>query len=103
MIILKYSFNQNYNDINIINEIEENIINYLDISEGLKELIDRVKNIINGKLKYEKRREFTTNQNEKFNIINQYGDVENYSVNRLKMKRGTTNRQLTGIMDFLMK
>ena len=94
------SINSNYNDINIINEIEEKIKNYLDISEGLKELLERAKKIINGELKYEKRREFTTNLNRKLNLINQYGDVEDYSTKKLKMKRGATNRQPTGIYGF---
>ena len=92
--------NQKYNDINIINEIEENLGNSLDILENTKELIDRGKKIINGKLKYEKRREFTTNQSAKINIINQHGNLREYSKTILKMSKGTNDRQPTGIYGF---
>ena len=94
------SINPEYNDINIIEEIEEQLIEYLDISENLFYIINRIKNIIKGKLKYEPRREFTTNQNAKINIINQHGDINSYSRNILKMSRGGTNRQPTGIYGF---
>ena len=95
--------NKEYN-IEKFNEIEEELFDYYNIYDHIKEIIDRIKNIIKGELKYEARREFTTNPNAKKNKINQYGDVRRYSRNTLKMSRGGTNRQSTGIlgyMDFL--
>jgi len=63
-------------------------------------LINRAKKIVNREIKYEKRREFTTNQRAKINIINQHGDVNQYSKNILRMSKGGTNRQPTGIYAF---
>ena len=48
-------------------------------------------------IKYEKRREFTTNPNTDINKINQYGDISSYTKSILKMSRGGTDRQSTGI------
>ena len=56
--------------------------------------------MISGELKYEKRREFTTNQISDLNIINQHGDLKSFSKNILKMSIGSTNRQPTGIFGF---
>ena len=89
-----------YNNINIIEEIEDKIIEYIDISQNLKNIINRIKNIINGELKYNSKREFTTNQTANINIINQHGDIKSYCKNILKMSRGGTNRQPTGIYAF---
>ena len=62
----------------MIEEIEEKIKEYIDISQNLKNLINRIKDIINGEIKYEKKREFTTNQSAEINILNQFGDVNYY-------------------------
>ena len=86
-----------YNNLNIIEELEDNIKEYLDISQNIKNFIKRIKNIINGEIKFETKREFTTNQNAEMNIIVQHGDVAEYSKQILKMSRGGTNRQPTGI------
>ena len=94
------TINPQYNDINIIDEIEQNLMYYLDISDYVKNKIDRIKKIINGELKYEKRREFTTDQSANSNIINQHGYVGDYSRTNLKMARGGTDRQPTGIYGF---
>ena len=67
-----------YNNINMIEEIEEKIKEYIDISQNLKNFINRIKDIINGEIKYEKKREFTTNQSAEINIIKQFGDVNYY-------------------------
>ena len=87
--------NSEFNNLNSINEIEANLFDYELTYDHIKELIDRAKKIINGEIKYEKRREFTTNKNEKINVINQYGDIKNYSRKVLKMTRGGTNKQCT--------
>jgi hypothetical protein len=89
--------NSEFNNLNRINEIEANLFDYVLTYNHIKELIDRVKKIINGEIYYEKRREFTTNKNEKINVINQYGNIRGYSIKVLKMSRGGNNRQCTGI------
>ena len=86
-----------YNDINIIEGLIENIKEYYDISETIQEIVSRIKNITNGEIIYDPKREFTTNQSSIQNIIYQYGDINYYSKKILKMSRGTTNRQSTGI------
>ena len=97
----KLLINPEYNDLNIIDEIEEKIKeDYFINVEEANELIDRAKQIIRDEIEYEPRREFTTNQTAYLNIINQYGDIEYYSKNTLKMKKGATNRQCTGIFGF---
>jgi hypothetical protein len=89
--------NSEFNNLNRINEIEANLFDYVLTYNHIKELIDRVKKIINGEIYYEKRREFTTNKNEKINVINQYGNIRGYSIKVLKMSRGGNNRQCTEI------
>ena len=81
-------------------DIEQELEDYINTYEHIKEMVDRAEKIINGELKFEKRREFTTNQKASMNVIYQYGDVRRYSRNVLKMKRGGTNRQCTGIYGF---
>ena len=96
----KLIINPQYNDINIIEEIESNLIDYLNKNTYIKDLIYRAKKIINGEIKYEPKREFTTNQAAKLNIINQHGDMSSYTKDILKMSRGGTNRQPTGIYGY---
>ena len=84
----------------IIDELDEKLKEYSDIYDNFKELIIRARKLISGELKYEKRREFTTNQTSDLNIINQHGDLNSYSNNILKMSRGSTDRQPTGIFGF---
>jgi len=89
-----------YNNIIKIEDLEQNMIDYLDILPQIQYILNRAKKVINGKLKYESRREFTTRQTVYKNRINQYGHVANYSRNILLMSRGGTNRQPTGIYAF---
>ena len=89
-----------FNNLNSINQIEANLFDYVQIYDHIKELIDRVKKIINGEIYYEKRRECTTNKNEKINVINQYGNIRSYSIKVRKLSRGGTNRQCTGIYGY---
>ena len=90
--------NEEYNE--QIFDIEQELEDYINTYDHIKEMVDRAEKIINGELKFEKRREFTTNQKASMNVIYQYGDVRRYSRNVLKMKRGGTNRQCTGIYGF---
>ena len=94
------NLNPEYKNIIKIEDLEQNMIDFLDILPQIQYIINRAKKIINGKLKYEPRREFTTKQTSQINIINQHGDVTKYSQNVLLMSRGGTNRQPTGIYAF---
>ena len=98
----KLHINPKFNYINIIEELDEKLKLFI-IYENVKDLISRAKQVINGEIKYEKKREFTTNQISELNIINQHGDLEYYSRNVLQMKKGGTNRQSTGIFEFSNK
>ena len=89
-----------YNDYIIINELETQIKRNHQMSEAIEEIIKRLKKIINKELQFDSRREFTTNQTAEKNIIHQYGDVASYSKSILKMNRGGTDRQITGIFGF---
>ena len=86
-----------YNDINIIDNLVEKVKLIVDIPENLQNRINRIKGVINGEIKFDKRREFTTNNNSSFNKIYQYGDIRKYSREILKMSNGGTNLQCTGI------
>ena len=86
-----------YDDYNIINDLKTQIkINHL-MSENIEEIIQRLNKIKNKELLFDSKREFTTNKSATNNIIYQYGDVASYSRTILKMSRGGTNRQSTGI------
>ena len=93
----KMTVNSKYKDLPAIQEIEEKVQGYLGIYKYIGILIDRAKKIIDGEIKYDKKREFTTNPKAEINIINQYGDIYNYTQNTLKMSRGSVDRQPTGI------
>ena len=79
-----------------INLLKEEIKNY-EFSENIKRYVEKIIGISNGSIVYDPKREFTTNQNSKINKLYQRGDVDRYSKNVLKMWRGGTNRQITGI------
>ena len=89
-----------YNNLEIIDDLTEEFKEIYDHSDYVKDLVKRIKSIIKGELKYEPKREFSTNQNSKNNIIYQRGDTVGYSKNTLKMKWGGTDRQCTGIYGF---
>ena len=85
-----------YQNEEIINLLKEEIKNYT-FSDNIKRHVERIIGISNGSIVYEPKREFSTNQNIKINKLYQRGDVESYSKDVLKMWRGGTNRQITGI------
>ena len=66
-------------------------------NDYMKEYITRIVNILNGKLKYDPKREFTTTQKTETNLIEKRGELEKYSKEVLKMYFGATNRQSMGI------
>ena len=97
---IKLNINEKYNSLEAINELESKLEEYLDNYDTVKYLLSRARKIIDREVKYDKKREFSTNQLSDVNILNQHGDVESYSRNILKMSRGGTNKQSTGIFGF---
>ena len=89
--------NSEYNNMEKIEDLFEEIKDIYEYSDYIKDLYKRIKSIINGELKYESKREFTTNQSEKKNLIYQRGNTVLYSKNILKMYWAGTDRQCTGI------
>ena len=89
--------NLEYNNMQKIEDLIEELKDIYEYSEFIKDLFKRIKAIINEELKFESKREFTTNQTETRNVIYQRGDTVLYSKNILKMSWGGTNRQCTGI------
>jgi len=61
--------------------------------------VSRILNIYKKNLKYDSKREFSTvvYKMSPINHLKQFGDIEGYARNTLKMSRGGTNRQSTGI------
>ena len=92
--------NKEYSDIEIIDNLLEELKDLYNYSDYLKNVFKRIKSIINGEIIYESKREFTTNQDGKKNIIYQRGNILSYSKQILKMDYGGTDRQCTGIYAF---
>ena len=67
--------NKEYKNIEIIDNLIEDLKDIYDNSDYLKDLFKRIKNIINGTIKYELEREFSTNQTSKYNKIYQRGNT----------------------------
>ena len=59
-------------------------------NDYMKEYITRIVNILNGKLKYDPKREFTTTQKIETNLIEKRGELEKYSKEVLKMYFGAS-------------
>lgn len=94
------TINSEYKYIYIIDDLIEQIRDIYDSSDFLQRLYKRIESILNGELKYEPKREFTTDQSKKGNVIHQWGNTISYSKNVLKMSWGGTDRQCTGIYGF---
>ena len=85
-----------YNTKNMIDSINAELKQY-GFNENMQKYIGRITSIFNGSLKYDSRREFSTNPKYNSNIIYQRGDIETYARNTLKMHTAGTNRQIMGI------
>ena len=96
----KMFINSKYKDLLVIQEIEDNLQDYINNYKFIEFLIERSKKIIDGEIQYDKKREFTTNPNTEINKINQYGNIYSYTKEVLKMNLGGTDRQPTGIAAF---
>lgn len=88
--------NQKYNSYNKINELEEKI-KEKDIYSEVSSVFERARNIIDGSLSFDSKREFSTDQSAK-NVIAQDGDLAGYCRNTLLNSSFGTNRQVTGIL-----
>ena len=89
-----------YKYIYLIDDLIEKIKDIYDSSDFLQSLYKRIELILSGKLKYEAKREFTTDQSKKNNVIHQWGNTFSYSKSVLKMSWAGTDRQCTGIYGF---
>ena len=88
-----------------INDLELELQDYINTYDHIKEIIDRAKKIAKGELKYKKynkRREFTTNQKAqgKMNVLHQHGNIVKHANKILGMKRGSTYIQCSGIYGY---
>ena len=66
-------------------------------NENMKKYIGRINSIYNGTLKYDSKREFSTDPKSKVNIIYQRGNIEKYARDILRLNTAGTNRQVIGI------
>ena len=94
------TLNKEYNNLIVIDDMIEELKEIYENSEYIQNMFKRIKSIINGEIKYQQNREFTTNQYAKNNIIYQRGNTVQYSKSILKMAYGGTDRQITGIYGF---
>lgn len=99
-LFLNYSqtlLSTNYNSLGKIETLKNDIQESLSyVNNEITKSFERAKNILNGLIKFDSSREFSTNPNSE-NVIEQYGNVTNYSRGTLKMSFFGTNRQVTGI------
>ena len=91
------TLNETFNSVELIETIIQNNEHILNFHNPLNNYLARAKLASTGALKFDSRREFTTNQSSKINIIRQRGNVLNYVRNTLKMSMAGTNRQSIGI------
>ena len=85
-----------YNTKNMIDSINSELNQY-GFNENTKKYIKRITSIFNGSLKYDQKREFSTNSKSNVNIIEQNGDIQKYAKNILKLHTAGTNWQVMGI------
>ena len=86
-----------FNDINIIEELISNCQDIMSVNDDVKFILQRAKLALTGGLSFDEKREFTTNQTAKRNIIRQRGNVASHARSTLKMASAGTNRQSMGI------
>ena len=91
------TLSEEFNDINIIEELIENSQDIVNINEEIAIILQRAKLAALGSLQFDEKREFTTNQSANKNIIRQRGNIASHARNTLKMASAGTNRQSMGI------
>lgn len=85
-----------FNNLQNLNYMKADLSLY-GYNDYMKEYLNRISSLISGSLKYDAKREFSTNSNSKVRMIYQRGDIEKYAKNTLKMAHAGTNRQSMGI------
>ena len=88
---------EEFNNIDIIENIIEQNKLFLQMNDKLNSFLSRAKLAALGALKFDERREFSTNQSSKRNIIQQRGNVASHTRSTIKMIWAGTNRQPIGI------
>ena len=86
-----------FNNVDIIEKIIEKNQDLINFNGEISNYLKRAKLAAAGSLKFDEKREFTTNQKAKRNIIRQRGNVASHARNTLKMAMAGTNRQSMGI------
>ncbi|MDE6667991.1 MAG: M60 family metallopeptidase [Clostridia bacterium] len=81
---------------NGLSEIRQGVSDLISYESALKPLLDRADAIMDGHLKKDIRREFSTDKNAE-NVITQYGNLRSYAGNTLKLSQFGINRQVTGV------
>ncbi|MDE7167233.1 MAG: M60 family metallopeptidase [Clostridia bacterium] len=79
-----------------LDEIRQGVSGLISYESALKPLLDRADAIMDGHLKKDVRREFSTDENAE-NVITQYGNLRSYAGNTLKLSQFGINRQVTGV------
>ena len=91
------TLNPEFNSKELIEKIMQNNEHLLNFNTELKNYLERAKLASSGALKFDSKREFTTNQSKAINVIKQRGNIQSYTRNTLKMAMAGTNRQSLGI------
>ena len=91
------TINQNYKNFNKYKTYIDKDLSLYGYNDDIKIYINRINDILNGFLRYDSKREFSTVFKSANGMIAQRGDIEQYAKNILKMKWVGTNRQSTGI------
>ena len=89
--------NPEFNSVEIIENMIEKCKDLINFNDEIKDYLKRAKLAAAGSLKFDEKREFTTNQTATRNVIRRRGDIASYSRNILKMAMAGTNRQSMGI------
>ncbi len=87
---------ESLNTFDKLSAFEEKLKSNINYSSML-EKFDRAKAVVIGKVNFNPKREFSTDQTAQ-NVIFQYGDIASYCQNDLQMSSFGTNRQVTGIL-----
>ena len=91
------TLNPEFNKVEIIENIIEKCQDLINFNDEINAYLKRAKLAAAGSLKFDEKREFTTNQSATRNVIRRRGDIASYSRNILKMAMAGTNRQSMGI------
>ena len=91
------TLSKKFKDEDVIKQLKKEL-KTLDFSFYPRKYIERIEAVFNGSLKFNPKREFTTNPKAKeSNLIYQRGDIYMYARNKLLISRAGFNRQVTGI------